>query len=46
MDGQWWPVDRIGGAGLPTLFAKLAARGLAWREEETSPASVSQEALV
>jgi A/G-specific adenine glycosylase len=31
-DGLWWPVERIGEAGLPTLFAKLAARGLAWRE--------------
>jgi A/G-specific adenine glycosylase len=30
-EGIWWPVDRIGEAGLPTLFAKLAARGLAWR---------------
>ena len=28
----WWPVDRIGEAGLPTLFAKLARRGLEWRE--------------
>ena len=24
--GEWWPVDRIGEAGLPTLFAKAAAR--------------------
>jgi len=31
-DGIWWPVERIGEAGLPTLFAKLAARGTAWRE--------------
>ncbi|HEY5710703.1 MAG TPA: A/G-specific adenine glycosylase [Allosphingosinicella sp.] len=30
--GLWWPVDRVGEAGLPTLFAKLAARGAAWRE--------------
>lgn len=22
--GQWWPLDRIGEAGLPTLFAKVA----------------------
>lgn len=22
--GQWWPLDRIGAAGLPTLFAKVA----------------------
>ena len=31
-DGIWWPVDRVAEAGLPTLFAKLAARGAAWRE--------------
>jgi A/G-specific adenine glycosylase len=31
-EGLWWPVESIGEAGLPTLFAKLAARGLAWRE--------------
>lgn len=31
-DGLWWPVERLGEAGLPTLFAKLAARGAAWRE--------------
>ncbi|MGZ8336616.1 MAG: A/G-specific adenine glycosylase [Allosphingosinicella sp.] len=30
-DGIWWPVDRIGEAGLPTLFAKLAARGADWK---------------
>jgi A/G-specific adenine glycosylase len=30
-DGIWWPVERIGEAGLPTLFAKLAARGASWR---------------
>ncbi|HEV7659903.1 MAG TPA: A/G-specific adenine glycosylase [Allosphingosinicella sp.] len=30
-EGIWWPVERIGEAGLPTLFAKLAARGLEWR---------------
>ena len=30
-EGIWWPVDRIGEAGLPTLFAKLAARGAEWR---------------
>ena len=28
----WWPVDRIGEAGLPSLFAKLASRGLEWRQ--------------
>ena len=31
-DGIWWPVERIGEAGLPTLFAKLAARGAEWRQ--------------
>jgi len=30
--GTWWPIDRIGEAGLPTVFAKAAARGAAWRE--------------
>lgn len=29
--GTWWPIARIGEAGLPTLFAKLAARGADWR---------------
>ena len=28
----WWPVGRIGEAGLPTLFARVAARGVEWRE--------------
>ncbi|WP_129792276.1 A/G-specific adenine glycosylase [Sphingosinicella sp. CPCC 101087] len=30
-EGIWWPVERIGEAGLPTLFAKLAVRGSEWR---------------
>lgn len=25
MAGEWWPVERVGEAGLPTLFAKAAA---------------------
>ena len=29
--GEWWPVERLSEAGLPTLFAKLAERGAAWR---------------
>lgn len=29
-EAVWWPVDRIGEAGLPTLFAKAAERGIAW----------------
>jgi A/G-specific adenine glycosylase len=44
--GIWWPIDRIGEAGLPTLFAKLAARGLAWREKEMQPARVRQGAPI
>lgn len=39
-EGIWWPVDKLGEAGLPTLFAKLAARGLAWREKERAAAGV------
>ena len=27
--GEWWPLDRLGAAGLPTLFAKAAQRALA-----------------
>jgi A/G-specific adenine glycosylase len=27
----WWPVERLGEAGLPTLFARAAARGVEWR---------------
>lgn len=27
--GEWWPLDRLGEAGLPTLFAKAAQRALA-----------------
>jgi A/G-specific adenine glycosylase len=40
--GVWWPADSVGEAGLPTLFAKLAARGLAWREKEKRPQRVRQ----
>jgi A/G-specific adenine glycosylase len=29
--GTWWPIERLGEAGLPTLFARLAARGAEWR---------------
>ena len=32
--GEWWPVDRLEEAGLPTLFARLIPRGLAWRDRE------------
>ena len=39
-EGVWWPAERIGEAGLPTLFAKLAARGLSWREKGARPRRV------
>lgn len=42
-DGIWWPVERLGEAGLPTLFARLAARGADWRAEEKARANVSNE---
>jgi A/G-specific adenine glycosylase len=45
VDGIWWPVDRIGEAGLPTLFSKLAARGLAWREKGKASPSVKDPEL-
>jgi len=28
-EGEWWPIDRLDEAGLPTLFAKAAERALA-----------------
>ena len=31
-EGEWWPVDRLEEAGLPTLFAKAAMLGAATRE--------------
>jgi len=34
VDGEWWPIDRIEEAGLPTLFARAAARAIAAREPE------------
>jgi A/G-specific adenine glycosylase len=30
-EGIWWPIDRIGEAGLPTLFAKLSSLSLQGR---------------
>ena len=32
-DGEWWPIDRIEEAGLPTLFARAAARAIATRDK-------------
>ncbi|KQX19293.1 MULTISPECIES: A/G-specific adenine glycosylase [unclassified Sphingomonas] len=31
-DGEWWPIDGIADAGLPTLFARAAARAIASRD--------------
>jgi A/G-specific adenine glycosylase len=30
-EGIWWPVDRIGEAGLPTVFARAAERAIEWQ---------------
>ena len=30
--GEWWPIDRIEDAGLPTLFARAATRAIASRD--------------
>ncbi|WP_019830967.1 A/G-specific adenine glycosylase [Sphingomonas sp. PR090111-T3T-6A] len=32
IEGEWWPVDRIEEAGLPTLYARAAALGRASQE--------------
>jgi A/G-specific adenine glycosylase len=32
MEGEWWPLDRLDEAGLPTLFAKAAMLALAGEE--------------
>jgi A/G-specific adenine glycosylase len=32
--GQWWPVERLTDAGLPTLFARAATVALAMRDQE------------
>ncbi|MBV9931637.1 MAG: A/G-specific adenine glycosylase [Alphaproteobacteria bacterium] len=36
-DGLWHPIDRLGEAGLPTLFARLAMRGAEWRTQSPLP---------
>ena len=33
-DGIWWPIDRLEDAGLPTVFAKAAARAAGWQRAE------------
>lgn len=45
-EGIWHPAATILEAGLPTLFAKLAARGLAWREKGEAGGSVRGNALL
>jgi A/G-specific adenine glycosylase len=30
-EGIWWPIEQLGEAGLPTVFAKAAARAAAWQ---------------
>ena len=42
----WWPVERLAEAGLPTLFAKLAARGQAWRDGRETPVGIDEAAKV
>ena len=36
-DRIWWPIGALGEAGLPTVFARAAERGLAWRESRPLP---------
>jgi A/G-specific adenine glycosylase len=45
-EGIWHPAGTIAEAGLPTLFAKLAARGLAWREKGKADGAVKGNALL
>ena len=44
--GIWHPAESIAEAGLPTLFARLADRGLAWREKGMTDAGVRENALL
>jgi hypothetical protein len=45
-EGIWHPAATLLDAGLPTLFAKLAARGLAWREKGAADGDVRENALL
>lgn len=45
-EGIWQPQATILEAGLPTLFAKLAARGLAWREKGRADDAVRENSLL
>ena len=42
IDGEWWPIGRIGEAGLPTLFAKAAVRGVNWRAKDRRSGDVRE----
>jgi A/G-specific adenine glycosylase len=33
LDGEWWRLDRIADAGLPSLFAKAVARAMTWEKD-------------
>jgi A/G-specific adenine glycosylase len=33
-EGQWWPVDRLDEAGLPTLFVRAAKAAMAQWDQE------------
>lgn len=45
-EGLWHPAETIAEAGLPTLFAKLAARGLAWREKTEGASDPMEKAFL
>jgi A/G-specific adenine glycosylase len=45
-EGIWHPAATILDAGLPTLFAKLAARGLVWRKKGEAGGGVRENALL
>jgi A/G-specific adenine glycosylase len=34
LDGEWWPIDALADAGLPTLYARAAALGIAAHSNE------------
>ncbi len=33
LDGEWWKLERLDQAGLPSLFAKAAARAVNWEKD-------------
>ncbi len=44
-EGEWWPLDRIGEAGLPTLFAKAARLAMAGGDEDARLEALNLPAL-